>query len=135
MEGPDEYFAGLVRDVNVALLHLDFAPLDGPTWSVGNISSQLTWNIYLQSVDGGGDCQVYDRQWKLEDEQAKVPGSYRYDSQVVAGSQSVCLRPAVGDLTFFNSRNFHEVHPSAGRRVTLSSFAGLIAPDRLVLWS
>jgi hypothetical protein len=134
-EGTDQYFAGLVRHIDVALLHLDFAPLDGPTWSIGKISRQLTWNIYLQPGDSGGDCQVYNRQWRPEDEQTRVPGSYGYDPKLVADVQSVRLRPNLGELTLFNSRNFHEVHASAGRRITLSSFAGLIQPDRLVLWS
>jgi hypothetical protein len=138
-DGPEQrYFAGLIRVINKALLHLDWAQLDAPDWSIGKISAQLAWNVYLQMGARGGETVVYRRPWQWEDEDHQVPNSYGYDPILVEGCEKATILPARGDLVLFNSRNFHEVEATEGEieRVTNSSFIGwLEAENRLVLWS
>ena len=135
-----EYFGGLVRVLSTPLLlHYDWGPFDGPAWTISQVSAQITWNIFLQTGSSGGATIVYHRPWKNEsDETYVVPGSYEYDHSAVMEADSVRIAPRVGDLTIFNSRNFHEVEETRGGmgRITISSFIGLIeAQNRLVLWS
>ncbi|YAG09203.1 Prolyl 4-hydroxylase alpha subunit Fe(2+) 2OG dioxygenase domain-containing protein [Nostoc sp. DSM 114167] len=129
------YFAGLIRQINVALLHIDFAGLDAPDWVIGNITSQLVWNLYVKAPNQGGVCKVYNRQWQPEDEKYKTPGSYGYDRSLIATSEVKHNIPLTGDLVIFNSRNFHEVLPGMGERITINSFIGKMPGGDLVFWS
>ena len=129
------YFAGLIRHINIALLHIDFAQLDAPNWGIGNITSQLVWNLYVKAPSQGGVCKVYNRQWQPEDEKYKTPSSYGYDYSLVATSEVKHNIPLTGDLVIFNSRNFHEVVPGIGERITISSFIGKMPGGDLVFWS
>lgn len=129
------YFAGLIRQINIALLHIDFAQLDAPDWQIGNITSQLVWNLYLKAPSQGGVCKVYNRQWQPEDEKYKTPGSYGYDYSLVSSSEVKHNIPLTGDLVIFNSRNFHEVLPGIGERITISSFIGKMPGGDLIFWS
>jgi len=136
----EPYFAGLVRVMsNPLLLHYDWAPVDGPTWTISHISAQITWNIYIQTPTTGGSTIVYNRPWRDEsDERYAIPKSYEYDVAAVRGVDSVKILPQVGDLVLFNSRNFHEVKESQGetKRISVSSFIGLLKDqDKLVFWS
>ncbi|MEH2381337.1 MAG: hypothetical protein V7K27_21030 [Nostoc sp.] len=134
-EACEYYFAGLIRHINVALLHIDFAQLDAPDWGIGNITSQLVWNLYVKAPSQGGVCKVYNRQWQPEDEKYKTPGSYDYDYSLIATSEVKHNIPLTGDLVIFNSRNFHEVLPGIGERITISSFIGKMPGGDLVFWS
>ncbi|MEH2050565.1 2OG-Fe(II)-dependent halogenase WelO5 family protein [Nostoc sp.] len=134
-EAYGNYFAGLIRQINVALLHIDFAQLDAPDWEIGNVTSQLVWNLYVKAPSQGGICKVYNRQWQPEDEKYKIPGSYGYDFSLIANSQVKHNIPLTGDLVIFNSRNFHEVLPGIGERITISSFIGQMPRGDLVFWS
>lgn len=134
-EACEYYFAGLIRQINIALLHIDFAQLDAPNWEIGNITSQLVWNLYVKAPSQGGICKVYNRQWQPEDEKYKTPGSYGYDSFLVANSEVKHNIPLIGDLVIFNSRNFHEVLPGIGERITISSFIGKMPGGDVVFWS
>lgn len=133
-----EYFAGLVRIMHRALLHLDWGPFDGPEWEIGKISAQIAWNIYVQMSDIGGEIVVYRRLWEPSDEALKIPDSYGYSPDLVKDCEYVELLPAQGDLVLFNSRNFHEVKQTNGEdeRVTNSSFIGLMKDsNELIFWS
>ncbi|BAY78302.1 hypothetical protein NIES25_47730 [Nostoc linckia NIES-25] len=129
------YFAGLMRQINIALLHIDFAGLDAPDWTIGNVTSQLVWNVYIKAPSQGGICKVYNRQWQPEDEKYKISGSYGYDSSLIVNSEVKHNIPITGDLVIFNSRNFHEVLPGIGERITISSFIGKMPEGDLVFWS
>lgn len=133
--GEGDYFAGLIRYINQALLHVDWGPLDGPDWTIGSVQFQLSWNIYLDVPDVGGECLIYRRCWNPGDESAKLENSYGYDHSVVRGIDATQVRPIVGDLVIFNSKNFHEVLPGDGDRVTVSSFIGYLPNERFILWS
>lgn len=129
------YFAGLIRHINIALLHIDFAQLDAPDWKIGNVTSQLVWNLYVKAPSTGGVSKVYNRQWQPDDEKYKILGSYGYDYSLVANSEVKHNIPVTGDLVIFNSRNFHEVVPAIGERITISSFIGKMPGGDLVFWS
>lgn len=134
-EGVGSYFAGLVRQIRTALLHVDWAPLDGPSWGIGDIDAQLAWNIYLKAPGAGGECIVHNRPWVWSDEELKIEGSYAYHDSTVADAQLLSLTPRVGDLVIFNSRNFHEVKSTTDERITVSSFIGRKPNGELWLWS
>jgi hypothetical protein len=145
-EGDRKYFAGLLRMINSsALIHADFAPYDGPAWEIGRIESQITWNILLSRVEGG-ESIIYDRAWRGEPDNKtfkKAPPSYGYTPLMVENHPFKVLQPMLGDLTFFNSRNFHEVklidRPDAETRFTMSSFMGYLDSDAggptIIMWS
>lgn len=130
-----KYFAGLIRHINVALLHLDFAQLDAPDWKIGCCMEQLSWNLYIRVPKSGGECIVHNRQWCTNDEKYKLPNSYGYDPSLVENSQTKYIAPVLGDLVLFNSRNFHQVLPGQGERITMSSFIGRVPTGDLVFWS
>lgn len=130
-----QYFAGLIRHINVALLHVDFAQLDAPDWEIGHCVAQLAWNLYLKVPKHGGECVVHNRQWCVNDEQYKLPCSYSYDTNLVKNSEAKYITPVLGDLVLFNSRNFHQVLPGDGERITMSSFIGKMPTGNLVFWS
>lgn len=131
-----EYFAGLIRVIGQGLLHCDWAPHDAPGWAIGAIDAQLTWNIYCQVPEQGGATAVYDRPWTDDAERMLIPGSYGYDEAVVSGRRCARIEPAPGELTLFNSRNFHAIEPSRGAdRISVSSFAGRAPSGELLLWS
>ncbi|MFG1889105.1 hypothetical protein ACGFIR_14705 [Micromonospora sp. NPDC049051] len=132
-----EYFAGLVRIIDEALLHCDWAPHDAPGWSIGSIDAQLTWNIYCSTPERGGATVVYNRPWTEDAEQFLIEGTYGYESQVVAGVSSLHIEPREADLILFNSRNFHRVEAGSGMgdRISVSSFIGRTTNSDLVAWS
>jgi Putative 2OG-Fe(II) oxygenase len=132
------YFAGLVRVINQALLHFDWAPKDAQGWAISQISGQLAWNIFLQVSDMGGSTRVYHKLWQDSDEPYHIPGSYAYEQQIVKESEFIEISPKQGDLVLFNSRNFHEVDATAStrERITFSSFIGLAQESgELLFWS
>lgn len=141
-ETNEQYFAGIIRQVEQASLHLDWAHLDAPGWGIGSISAQLSWNIYLQADSVGGTTVIYRRPWREADEALQIPNDHWptitvYKPDLVEGCDRSEVRPLRGELVFFNSRNFHEVTPTTGgERITVSSFIGLVEQtDDLLFWS
>ena len=133
-----KYFTGLLRIVSEALLHCDWAPRDAPGWSIADINAQISWNIYLQTAEMGGESEVFNRQWQNGDDSFMIQDSYGYDRDIVQGCESVVLKPETGDLIFINSRNFHTVRnceQAESMRVTCSSFAGRKSNNVLKFWS
>jgi hypothetical protein len=119
-------------------------------WSVSQSVAQLTWNILLNQVPGG-DTLIYDRQWRAPQDDMAWRKEFPKDSyhpQMLEGHTFKAMKPAPGDLTFFNPRNFHEVkacdtskeHPKPAVRFTVSSFVGYLPArdgesEKLILWS
>ncbi len=131
-----QYYAGLVRRIeDGTLLHIDFAAAEQPDWTVASVRAQLAWNLYVDLADGAGDTHVYDRPWNARDEQYKIADSYGYRHEVIVGANRYTYRPRRGDVCIFNTRNFHEVDPSKGKRVTFTSAIGRFDDDSLRLWS
>jgi hypothetical protein len=137
-ETHEPYFAGLIRDIPIALLHRDWAPKDAQGWSIGEVQAQLTWNIYLQMGKVGGELVIYRRRYEESDEAQKaMPNNCAYNSCMVDGRESVAIVPEQGELLLFDSRNYHEVKrtPGTTSRVTASSFIGLSPEQDLIFWS
>jgi hypothetical protein len=130
------YYAGLVRRIEQGTkLHVDYAPAEQKGWEICAVRHQLTWNLYLK-VDGGssGQTTVYCRQWRPEDKRFKE-GSYGFNRKVVMGSEHATFQPAVGEVVLFNTKNYHEVAPSLGCRITVASAIGETSRGDLILWS
>lgn len=136
-----DYGSRLVRQIPMAKLHMDFAALCAQGWDIGNVKQQLTFNLYLREPQVGGECLIFNRAWRLEDDEmldeAQPLSSYGYPAQLVEGARSECIRPEQGDIVLFNTRNFHEVAPSSGSvtRLSLTTFFGRVKPDEIVFWS
>jgi hypothetical protein len=135
--GYGQYFAGLLRRIEEGtLIHVDFAPAEHPTWGVGQVINQMAWNIYLKvPAADPGFVYVWKKQWRQEDDVYKIPGSYGYIPEVVEGVPFAKITPKQGMLMMINTRNFHQVLPSAGIRLAMSAAAGCTADKRIVFWS
>jgi hypothetical protein len=130
------YYAGLIRRIERGTkLHVDYAPAEQKGWEICDVKHQLTWNLYLK-VDGcrSGHTTIYCRQWRPEDDRFKE-GSYGFNPEVVRGSEHVTFQPAVGEVILFNTKNYHEVGPSLGDRITVTSAIGETPQGDLILWS
>lgn len=131
------YFAGLFRRIEQGtLVHVDFAPMEQPGWSVAQVCSQLTFNVYLEVAgnDPGVVC-VWDKQIQPEQRIYKIPGSYGYRPAVVDNVAFATITPRAGMLMVINTRNFHQVSPASGYRLAVSSAVGQLPNKNLVLWS
>lgn len=133
------YFSGLIRHINSAHLHFDYAPFDARGWKIQEIKEQLAWNVYMETAQAGGELVVYNIPWELDIyEKFLLPGhtgSYGFDKTLVKDAESFVIRPTRGDLYIFNSRNFHEVLPARGVRITNSSFIGRYPSGKFAMWS
>lgn len=132
----ESYYAGLFRRiVKGTKLHVDYAPSEQKGWEICAVEHQLTWNLYLQ-IDAGsqGHTTVYRRQWRPQDDRFKE-GSYGFNREVVAGSEQATFQPGVGEVVLFNTRNYHEVAPASGDRITVTSAIGETPQGELILWS
>lgn len=138
-KGGAPYFAGILRSLRGNLLHIDWDPTDVPHWTSGKVVAQLSWNIYFQTSEEGGEVTLYRKLWHEADNAHKrTDTSYGYQDSVVAGCERLLIRPRSGQLIFFNTRNFHRVEPVQGQspRLTMSSACGLQPQNNhLVLWS
>jgi hypothetical protein len=126
-----DYYVGLFRFFDPgasALIHFDYAPYDGRNWAIEKITQQISFNLYLQLPKTGGEIVVYNKQWEKEKyDKFKIPqsvASYGYNYDLVKEIEFFEYAPQVGDLYFFNSRNFHEVKKGDDYRFSMSSFIG-----------
>lgn len=134
-----EYFAGLIRQINQAHLHFDFAKFDAPGWHISGVEQQLSWNIYVSIPQRGGELVVHELPWEEEIyEKFLLPGhsgSYGFEKELVSNVRRVDITPEIGDLVVFNTRNFHEVKTGEGKRISISSFFGKHSNGKIVFWS
>lgn len=141
---PEEgaYFAGLIRNMGGAAdLHFDYAPYDAPDWSIGAVKKQVAFNLYVKLPAIGGETIVYNKLWEpgvyeiFSNNDAR--SSYGFKKELIKGVNHMKIKPSLGDVWLFNSRNFHEVLSSEGRdRFSISCFIGQTdSPTNLVIWS
>ena len=117
-------------------LHHDFAPFDADGWDISQVEQQISWNVYLELPEEGGETIVYSRQWRPSDEhEYRIPGSYAYDPAVVKKVKHWRVTPKVGTLLMFNSRCYHQVAELRGRRTSVSGFIGRLKSGRIVYWA
>jgi hypothetical protein len=138
-----DYFVGLYRvfdPKSEAFLHFDYAPYDAADWVIGKkVKIQVSWNIYVKVPEQGGECIVLNKNWQPKVYEGKLmpgySGSYGFDESLAQGVERHVIKPEVGDLYFFVSRNFHMVKPSSSTRISISSFLGLYDKQKLLIWN
>jgi L-gamma-glutamyl-L-propargylglycine hydroxylase len=134
--GGMEMFAGMIREINAgARIHFDELAREF-SGAIDELPiSQLAFNCHLATPAAGGEAVVYRRRWQPSDEAHR--DGYGYAQSLVAGQPQAAVAAGTGDVTMFDSRNYHEVRPNAGagRRVTLSFFVGISGRGHLLIWS
>jgi hypothetical protein len=125
-----------VRELNNSvLLHTDYAPALPPHWSISEIKSELAWNIYLTDPGEGGECRVYNCPWQPEYDHHLIGETYAYDPMVVEDAPLVALKPMVGRLIIFNSRNLHDVTAASQSRVAIGGHFGAHSNGNVICWA
>lgn len=136
-ETGNPYYCGLIRNItDSALIHFDYAKFDAPGWAIEDTKSQLAWNLCLEEPKTDGCCTIYNKQWSLECEEHRIPGSYGFSASLTKDTEYSVIKPKLGQIYFFNSRNFHSVDKCDGNRITISCFIGINNEEnKLSLWS
>ncbi|NHB88140.1 hypothetical protein [Photorhabdus tasmaniensis] len=132
--GLGPYFAGIVRIISGGSdLHVDYAPTFAKgNLAIGDVSTQLAWNLYVLSPSQGGETVIYNQPFKS----TIVDKTYKpYDSSLLADCEFFTFRPQVGSVVIFNTCNPHIVLPANGNRIATGSFIGLLNEKNLILWS
>jgi hypothetical protein len=133
------YFAGITRrdGGDGILIHSDWGPRDGADWTIGQISDQLAWNLFLSAPGDGGELIVYDYPWEPELENHATHRAYDYDSKLFESSRRAEVAPESGMLMVFRSKNAHAVahSPTDTPRVAVGSFIGVTPDGNLAFWS
>jgi hypothetical protein len=131
------YFAGLFRRIEEGtLIHVDFAPLEQPGWAVSHVCNQLAVNVYLDVPKfDPGLVLIWKKQSQPEHGRFKILDSYGYDPEVIRDVPFATIRPQTGMMMAINTRNFHQVSPAAGGRLTVSVAVGQLPDKNVVLWS
>ncbi|NHB92579.1 hypothetical protein [Photorhabdus cinerea] len=132
--GLGPYFAGIVRIISGGSdLHIDYAPTFAKgNLVIGDVSTQLAWNLYVSSPSQGGETVIYNQPFKntIADKTYKP-----YDSSLLVDCESFTFQPQVGSVVIFNTSNPHIVLPARGNRIATGSFIGLLSEKNLILWS
>jgi 2OG-Fe(II) oxygenase superfamily len=118
--------------------HQDVLAWDAPDAPEAHaLTSQVAANTYLSLPDSGGELTLWRHELTQEEyNRLKSPSSYGIEPTKLP-TPIVALKPEIGDLILFNSRQLHAVEKSFGRqRVTWSNFIGVQGPVRpLTVWS
>ncbi|MGC4866956.1 proline hydroxylase [Micromonospora sp. DT53] len=133
-----EMHVGIVREINAGLqVHFDDAVREYAGRLLdGEVVAQLAFNIYIRVPPAGGETVLWRRRWQPDDEALRVPGGYGFQEAVVADTQSLTLRPTLGEGFLFDPRHYHTVRQASdGRRISIGCFVGLTDDGRLALWS
>lgn len=137
------YFAGLIRAMGAkSTLHFDYAPKQLPGWSVANADEQFGLVLYLQMPAVGGELNIFDHPWTLEDERHNndhiEKGTFGFSEGFLGDTAYASVLPSEGDLVVFKTRNFHQVDEikSDTPRLGLTTFMSLSQKaGALSLWS
>ena len=133
-----EMHVGIVREINAGLqVHFDDAVREYAGRLLdGEVVAQLAFNIYIRVPPAGGETVLWRRRWQPDDEPLRIPGGYGFQEAVAADTQSLTLRPTLGEGFLFDPRHYHTVRQvSDGRRISIGCFVGLTDDGRLALWS
>lgn len=138
--GCGSYFAGIVRILSGGNdIHIDFAPQFANDHCVGNVTSQLTWNVYIDEPESGGKTTIWNKPWMRTgnaEEDAKYP---QFTREGLKDAESFVFEARAGSVMIFNARNPHQVEttPSSEKlnRIGVGSFIGQANKDQLILWS
>lgn len=128
------YFAGTIRNLHESPVHYDWAPRDLAGWTIGSVTRQFTWNLFLSEPGSGGEVNI----WKMQGGEASgmaAPGAGGPDLSNVA---RVSIRPKTGRLLLFDTRNFHSIGRVLGEQtcyVAGSFFGSVDTAQPLRFWS
>jgi len=106
--------------------HQDILAVESPDDpEAQSLVAQFGANVYLTTSDYGGDLQLYDEQYTIENYNDLSLGP-RVVSRDKIPAPSVTITPHAGDLILFPSRRLHAVSKVSGEspRVTVSFFVG-----------
>jgi|GEM_PF-4652421 hypothetical protein len=116
----------LVQDI-ATKIHVDSVFHESQDWSISqNAEHQFSSVIILQKDSGGGNIEIFDRQF----DPSKDAEFYRIKSEgtrsgvvedIVNGCQSVTTNLEVGDLFIFPTTYYHRVTGSSGNKHRVSS--------------
>lgn len=139
-ENGKPYFAGIIRSTSDKIdLHVDWAPVNSPDYSIGAINGQLGWNFFAEELESGGHTNVYNNPWNPEIVDGVIPQSYGLDRSLAENVPKFTYRASAGDVVIFNTRNPHEIASGVakpgGSRVSIGSFVGRMPDEQLVLWA
>lgn len=129
---------GIVREINAGLhVHFDDAVREYAGRLLDSeVVAQLAFNIYIRVPPAGGETVLWRRRWQPDDEPLRIPGGYGFQEAVAADTQSLTLRPTLGEGFLFDPRHYHTVRQASdGRRISIGCFVGLTDDGRLALWS
>ena len=134
------YYAGIVRFAGEGVdLHVDWAPVNSPHYTIGRIDGQLGWNFFAEELAEGGETTVHNAPWEPEIVDGEIPRSYGLPPEIVEGSPKAVYKASAGDVVLFNTRNPHEISGGTpkpgGSRISIGSFVGRMPEGELVLWS
>jgi hypothetical protein len=127
-------YVGVLRDFSGgAIMHFDEIVREFPGVFDEEPIVQFGFNCHLSKPEAGGELTVWRRRWRPGDDTSRI--GYGWDTDIATEEPSVTIRAEVGDAVLFDSRNYHTVAPSQGRRITLSCFIGITISGRMLLWS
>ena len=128
----------LNRSGHSALPHDDFQKRYAAQfpWAT-NLTGQLGMNIYLELPEKGGQLQLWDI--SLSDSEynsMRLNDSYGIERALLP-EPSMTIKPSEGELVLIDTKKLHAISPlQKGRRITLSSFLGVIDEvEPLLMWS
>jgi hypothetical protein len=123
--GFGEHSIGVFRNFGKGSpVHMDFVPFEAKGWDVSQVKAHLSWNVYLSLSGLGGRTSIYKKMWQIEDEIFRLQESYGYEDALVRDIPRYTFSPRLGEVVFFNSRNYHRVESTTGNRLTCGSFFG-----------
>ena len=82
-----------------------------PSLVIGQIGAQISWNLWVEHPDVGGETTLHHRPWTPDPNESGIPEQYPLDAALVEGAETYVYHPSVGDVIFFNTRNPHEITP------------------------
>jgi hypothetical protein len=119
-------------------LHADYAPFNSPGWSIGDITAQITWNLYTRRPASGGQTTVFNKPWTPGPGEDPARGLANDEVLSDPETERYTFEPKVGEVVMFNPRNPHVIAPgdggTGGDRITIGSFMGMTKSRDLVMW-
>jgi hypothetical protein len=139
--GYGSYFAGIIRNLSGgANIHIDFAPQFAKGKNVvGEVETQMAWNVYIDQPYVGGETTVWNKQWNWTGDPVEDSKYPEFTREGLSGVESLTFKGKPGSVVIFNSRNPHHVHEVpqgvANNRIGMGSFMGPVGSRNLIMWS
>jgi hypothetical protein len=137
--GFGDYCPTVARIANNGVhLHADFAAFNAPGWAIGDISQQITWNLYAQRPKSGGETTVFNAPWTPKEGEDPAKGLPSLDVLERDDVERFTFAPKEGEVVLFNPRNPHMIAAGSteegAARVTIGSFLGRTPSGDLIMF-